>query len=273
MRSVRATGALLLTLSVAGLPSLGYSASKNTTPNTAATEEQTQERDVEDILADALEAFERAKRKRAQGGNSTESPDSAGSENPQTTPTASNDDPASGNPGDASTNRSADGDRRLDEALGGFDKVVLRERKRVEKSAENEGLDGEEGDEELSQNEEFEIPPLPSGKPGGGSAGGRDSGQQDRGGPRSGQAGKSSGEESQDAGKNGSGGGVEVAKKRDGDYEDVSVYEQLPADIPDGSDDDVVARQLREAALREKDPKLRERLWDEYRKYKGIARK
>ena len=43
-----------------------------------------------------------------------------------------------------------------------------------------------------------------------------------------------------------------------------------PADIPSGSDDDVVARQLREAASRESDPAVREKLWDEYRKYKGI---
>ncbi len=41
-----------------------------------------------------------------------------------------------------------------------------------------------------------------------------------------------------------------------------------PADIPSGDDDDVVARQLREAAQKESDPVLREKLWDEYRKYK-----
>ena len=35
-----------------------------------------------------------------------------------------------------------------------------------------------------------------------------------------------------------------------------------------GSDDDVVARQLREAAEKETDPVLKEKLWDEYRKYK-----
>ena len=44
-----------------------------------------------------------------------------------------------------------------------------------------------------------------------------------------------------------------------------------PEDIPDGNDDDVVARQLREAAMREPDPAVREKLWDEYRKYKGIS--
>lgn len=43
-----------------------------------------------------------------------------------------------------------------------------------------------------------------------------------------------------------------------------------PADIPSGNDDDVVARQLREAAEREPDPAVRAKLWDEYRKYKGI---
>ena len=44
-----------------------------------------------------------------------------------------------------------------------------------------------------------------------------------------------------------------------------------PPDIPNGNDDDVVARQLREAAMREPDPAIREKLWAEYRKYKGIA--
>ena len=42
-----------------------------------------------------------------------------------------------------------------------------------------------------------------------------------------------------------------------------------PADIPDGRDDDIVARQLREAATKESDPVLREKLWEEYRKYKA----
>lgn len=42
-------------------------------------------------------------------------------------------------------------------------------------------------------------------------------------------------------------------------------------DVPDAQDDDVVARQLREAAEKETDPKLREKLWEEYRKYKARA--
>jgi len=41
-----------------------------------------------------------------------------------------------------------------------------------------------------------------------------------------------------------------------------------PPDIPDGSDDDVIARQLREAAEKEADPELKKKLWEEYRRYK-----
>jgi hypothetical protein len=41
-----------------------------------------------------------------------------------------------------------------------------------------------------------------------------------------------------------------------------------PPGIPDGSNDDVVARQLREAAEKETDPELQKKLWEEYRKYK-----
>ncbi len=43
---------------------------------------------------------------------------------------------------------------------------------------------------------------------------------------------------------------------------------RIPPDIPDGRDDDVVARQIREAAQAETDPALREKLWEEYRRYK-----
>jgi hypothetical protein len=42
-------------------------------------------------------------------------------------------------------------------------------------------------------------------------------------------------------------------------------------EIPDGSDDDVVARRLRQAAQRETDPELKEKLWKEYRDYKRNA--
>lgn len=44
-------------------------------------------------------------------------------------------------------------------------------------------------------------------------------------------------------------------------------------DIPDGSDDDIIARQIREAAEKETDPELKEKLWKEYIEYKKNAQK
>ncbi|HEY7819876.1 MAG TPA: hypothetical protein VIG29_16765, partial [Vicinamibacteria bacterium] len=49
---------------------------------------------------------------------------------------------------------------------------------------------------------------------------------------------------------------------------EVSNGHRVPEDVGNGEDDDIVARQLREAAMREEDPELREKLWDEYRAYK-----
>ena len=48
---------------------------------------------------------------------------------------------------------------------------------------------------------------------------------------------------------------------------------ELPDDIPvDGSGDDVVGRQIREAAIamQDIDPKAADALWDEYRKHTGM---
>jgi hypothetical protein len=42
-------------------------------------------------------------------------------------------------------------------------------------------------------------------------------------------------------------------------------------EIPDGSDDDIVARRLRKAAEQETDPELKEKLWQEYVQYKKNA--
>ncbi|MEX2525838.1 MAG: hypothetical protein WD750_12830 [Gammaproteobacteria bacterium] len=66
--------------------------------------------------------------------------------------------------------------------------------------------------------------------------------------------------------------------QREGDYKRGDTPQdrddRIPDDIPSGDDDDIVARQLREAAMEEEDPELREKLWDEYRKYKeGVQAK
>ena len=43
----------------------------------------------------------------------------------------------------------------------------------------------------------------------------------------------------------------------------------IPNDVADARDDDIISRQLREAAMQEEDPGIREKLWADYRRYKG----
>ena len=64
-------------------------------------------------------------------------------------------------------------------------------------------------------------------------------------------------------------------QNREGDSQVARILvANIPPDIGDGSDDDVVARQIREAAMNEEDPVLREKLWQEYRNYvKSLGRK
>lgn len=53
--------------------------------------------------------------------------------------------------------------------------------------------------------------------------------------------------------------------------EQIDSVSDAPADVGSGQDDDIIARQLREAAQKERDPELRAKLWNEYRKYKKGA--
>ena len=55
------------------------------------------------------------------------------------------------------------------------------------------------------------------------------------------------------------------ASAQEGDGEIIPI----PEDIDDGQGDDIVLRQIRDAATKERDPVLREKLWDEYRRIKG----
>ena len=45
---------------------------------------------------------------------------------------------------------------------------------------------------------------------------------------------------------------------------------KLPEDIPPVDSDDIIAKQFRQAALEETDPKVQAKLWNEYRRYKGL---
>ena len=45
---------------------------------------------------------------------------------------------------------------------------------------------------------------------------------------------------------------------------------KIPDDIPPADNDSVLEEQIRQAALNETDPEIKEKLWNEYRKYKGL---
>ena len=45
---------------------------------------------------------------------------------------------------------------------------------------------------------------------------------------------------------------------------------KIPDDIPPADNDSVLEEQIRQAAMNESDPVIKEKLWNEYRKYKGL---
>jgi len=45
---------------------------------------------------------------------------------------------------------------------------------------------------------------------------------------------------------------------------------KIPDDIPPADNDSVLEEQIRQAAIHETDPVIKEKLWNEYRKYKGL---
>jgi hypothetical protein len=150
-------------------------------------------------------------------------------------------------------------DASLASELAEFDEKLLVEqqqvRTRAARASESGGADGgQAGGEGSSKNGE-------GGGDAGPGAGGEDSGAEEAGRDRDAR----SGEASSTADGRGAGGDMKTERSAGG-------ASAPPEDIPDGSDDDVVARQLREAAQKERDPELKRRLWDEYRRYKGSTR-
>jgi hypothetical protein len=132
-------------------------------------------------------------------------------------------------------------DGELEKSTGEFDSMILAEQTAQRRAAREQSSSGSAGEETDSASA--------GGYGGGGAAN------------EGGMA---------DAGGYSTGGGMGGASRGGGSIPRNTAKYPPPADIPDGNDDDVVARQLREAAMREPDPAVREKLWDEYRKYKGI---
>lgn len=146
--------------------------------------------------------------------------------------------------GQTSAEKVAQLDRELSEALGRFDDMLLQEEEKVAARVPRQAQDG--GAASAGRQQGATV-----GQPG---AEGAPDSEADG---RPGQAGRAPGTVSDRAAGSAPG-----------------RTEQKPApptagrrDLEEG-DDDIVARQLREAAEQETDPEVKERLWEEYRKYK-----
>ncbi len=176
---------------------------------------------------------------------------------------------------------------QLERGYEDFDGMINDEAARARRESDEVGADpGGLYEEEQDRSQQ--------GQDGSGSgrrtAGGPDTGRQSPGGQQSGDgdgsgadggviagAGTSSdsdrpgpgGQSPEAGGSGGSVGGPQGGPASGGGGDEQQTF-PVPDDIPSGRDDDVVARQIREAAMQESDPELRERLWDEYRRYKGL---
>lgn len=152
----------------------------------------------------------------------------------------------------------------LNASLGRFDGAMLGERERVQARAESTGSGASQAESAAMLD-----PEAPGGSEDAeGNYGSVREGPAPQGGKEGGGA-STENDSSSGSGMSTIGGG----KGREGDYTHAAATNTPPPDIPDGSDDDVVARQIREAAMKEKDPELRDKLWDEYRKYVNSAKR
>jgi hypothetical protein len=155
-------------------------------------------------------------------------------------------------------------DRRFDETFAVFDARMRKEQETVSQERASRAGSGS-GASGSSGNAGDTATGSGQGEEGAGAATGTRQGAEGagKGGSSDGTGEGGTGEGgSTESGQQGGGGGVGGGAKGG------SGPTEAPAGIPDGHDDDIVARQLREAAMKETDPELRERLWEEYRKYK-----
>ncbi len=179
-----------------------------------------------------------------------------------------------------------DPDQVLNESMGDFDGTIAGEREVLAKSGGGEAKSAggrEQRDSESVKDAGMGQGPggtadVPGGESGSGGSAGAAGGAAggiagESGDSAGGQSGSSAG--GQEGGQGGGGDGSSSNKRsgREGDASDrdganVAI---IPDDIPiDGSGDDQVAEQIREAAMQEDDPVIRDALWEEYRKHTGI---
>ncbi len=158
-------------------------------------------------------------------------------------------------------------DATLMQGLGEFDEMLLTEQQKIASRAPRSGGDG--GGMGSAGSGGGNGPARGAGAAGGaGSAAeGKTAEGETTGAEGTGKDGPASQEENAERGAGGSARGTGNGAGSTG-----ASSPPVPDDIPDGRDDDVVARQLREAASKEQDPELRRKLWEEYRRYKAENR-
>ncbi|HKT74353.1 MAG TPA: hypothetical protein VJQ47_15785 [Steroidobacteraceae bacterium] len=155
-----------------------------------------------------------------------------------------------------SEERSAALDKRFDDSLAAFDAQLKNEQQKVaqERDARQSGTTGGP-DADTSGSSD------PShGSPGTGGAKSEDTGSRHHRGPHD-----------EDDKRDGRPGDLKSDKAGSANAGAANGNGREAREIPDGSDDDVVARRLRKAAEQETDPELKEKLWHEYVEYKKNA--
>jgi hypothetical protein len=173
-----------------------------------------------------------------------------------------------------------DPDQVLNESMGDFDGTIAGEREVLAKSGGGEAKSAggrEQRDSESVKDAGMgQGPGGMAGLPGSESASGGAAGAAGAaGGAAGGQSGDTAGQQAGSQGSQAGGGSGSTSTERSGDNNasdrDGANVANIPDDIPiDGSGDDMVAEQIREMAMQEQDPVLREALWEEYRMHTGI---
>jgi hypothetical protein len=165
-----------------------------------------------------------------------------------------------GSGGMSTAERRAALDARLEQSYGTFDGLIIAEREKAQNEASATGS---------AVRANGEADGAGAGAAGAGGETGRSENGAGEGGGN--QPGAGTALVANGGGSNSGGGYMPGPAIRQGEYSNTAaVVYTAPPDIPNATNDDVVARQLREAALREPDPQLREKLWNEYRKYTGL---
>jgi hypothetical protein len=161
-------------------------------------------------------------------------------------------------------------DGQLGASLSEFDELLLREMedlKRKQSGSPDTAAGSGSGEGENQSESQGESSSTASGGAESGDSGLSGTGAQQQGAEQQGEEQQQGGEVAARSEQNSQQQGAGNAGSREGkdDSTGTGRRDQPPA----ADDDDIVARQLREAAENESDPELREKLWQEYRRYKA----